>query len=115
MIAAVFVWSLWPWILAAAVALGFAVLINEANDIAAGAVGIIALVVLILLVVIGIATPRMQAYDHRQCDRWGESHAREVRWIRYSSWTSTCVTPTDDGRWIDVDSVIEVGGKITTR
>ncbi len=48
-------------------------------------------------------------YDSIECRSFGQQSGREVKFVDYNYWSWGCLTPTTDGKWIDVDNLREFG------
>lgn len=65
---------------------------------------IAAAIVLIVLVVNGVS----KHVEHSKCNQFPEFTGRPTKFVEYNYFNFSCMTQTQDGKWIDIEKLREI-------
>lgn len=77
------------------------------NDFKDVLVFIVIILVVVFVVVVGVVSWD-KSLVRRSCESFGQITNRETKYVEYTYWNYTCVTPTGDGKWINTSALREV-------
>ena len=63
--------------------------------------------IVIILVVVGVNL-WMQSQAEKSCKVFGEVSNRETKYVEYTWWNFSCITPDSNGKWIDISFIRDV-------
>lgn len=82
---------------------------SDKVGVAAVVTFVVCVIILVGIAAVGLLNVGLRSHAETVCERKAAQYERDTRFIRLSSFSWDCITPTSDG-WVSIDKVIKTEG-----